>query len=217
MFIGHFAVGLAAKPLAPRASLPVLLAAPQVLDVVWPVLVTAGVEHVRIVPGITAASPLALDDMPYSHSLVMAAVWATVFTIGYVAWTRDRRGAPVMAALVLSHWVLDWIAHRPDMQLAPGVETRLGLGLWNSVPGTLFVETAMFVGGALLYTRSTRARDRIGGAGFWILIAALTAMYFGAVLGPPPPSVAAMMVLSFASIGVLGVAWWIDRHREPRA
>ncbi len=216
MFIGHFAVGLAARPLAPRASLPVLLAAPMALDIAWPILVTTGIEQVRIVPGITAASPLALDYMPYSHSLVMALAWAALFAIGYVVWTGDRRGAPVLGALVVSHWVLDWIAHRPDMQLAPGVETKVGLGLWDSVPGTLIVETAMFVGGALVYARATRARDRIGGAGFWILIAALTAMYFGAVLGPPPPSVGAMMGISFASMAILGVAWWIGRHRENR-
>lgn len=75
MFIGHFALGFAAKKVEPRLSLGVLLAAPQVLDLVWPLFVLAGVERVDVVPGDTAFTPLALVSMPWSHSLPAWGAW----------------------------------------------------------------------------------------------------------------------------------------------
>lgn len=217
MFIGHFAVGLAAKRVAPRASLPVLLAAPQVLDILWPIFVAAGVERVRIVPGAMAASPLVLEYMPYSHSLAAAALWSVVFGAGYFLITRDRRSAGVLALCVMSHWVLDWIAHAPDMPLWSGDGPRYGLGLWTSIPATLIVEGSMFAIGAWLYASSTRARDRIGAVAYWALIGVLAAAYVGAIFGPPPPSVHALIVVSCGAMVVLPWAWWIERHRQTRA
>jgi membrane-bound metal-dependent hydrolase YbcI (DUF457 family) len=216
MFIGHFAVGLAAKRLAPRAALPVLLAAPQVLDIAWPIFVATGVERLRIMKGATAASPLVLEYMPYSHSLVAAALWSIGFGLAYLLFTRDRRAAGVLAACVMSHWVLDWIAHTADMPLLSGDGPRYGLGLWNSIPATLAVEAAMFAAGAWLYARSTHARDRAGAIGYWALIAVLAAAYLGAIFGPPPPDAHAMVVISFGAMIVLPWAWWVDRHRVTR-
>jgi membrane-bound metal-dependent hydrolase YbcI (DUF457 family) len=112
MFIGHFATGLAAKPLAPRASLPTLLMASQAMDLAWPVLVATGVERAHVERGHLAASPLVLEYMPYSHSLVAALGWALLFALGYLALTRDRRGALVSAGLVVAHWFLDWASPR---------------------------------------------------------------------------------------------------------
>jgi len=70
VFIGHFAVGFAAKRLAPRASLGVLMAAPLFADLLWPIFLIAGIETVRIDPGNTVVTPLDLHDFPWSHSLV---------------------------------------------------------------------------------------------------------------------------------------------------
>jgi hypothetical protein len=214
MFIGHFAVGFAAKRAAPRVSLPVLLAAPQFLDILWPIFNAIGVERTRIVPGTTAASPLALDFMPYSHGLVAALAWSVVFGGVYLAVRRDRRAAIVLALCVMSHWLLDWIAHSPDLPILHGDGPRHGLGMWNSIPATIAVEEAMLFGGALLYARATRARDRIGSVALWVLVGALAVMHVGAIVGPPPPSAEAMNALSFALFSLLGVAWWIDRHRD---
>lgn len=216
MFLGHFATGLAARPLAPRMSLPALLVAPQVLDLAWPVFVATGVERAHLERGHLAASPLVLEYMPYSHSLVFALGWALAFALGYLALTRDRRGAVVGAALVVGHWLLDWIAHGPDMQLAPG-GARHGLGLWGSVPATLAVELGMFAVGAALYTRATRATGPIGRYGWPALAALLTLGFVAATLGDPPPSMDALL----ASVGgllviVVGAAIAIDRQRPAR-
>ncbi len=217
MFLGHFAVGLAARPLAPRLPLAVLLAAPQALDLVWPVMVGLGLERARIEPGHLEASPLVLEHMPYSHSLVAALGWALLCALGYRLVTRDRRGAVVVAALVLSHWLLDWVSHEPDMPLWPG-SGRYGLGLWYSLPATLATELVMFAAGAWLYTRATVARGPIGRFGWPFLAVLLTAGFLAAVLGDPPPTIRALLIsVAVLIVVVIGAAIAIERQRPARA
>ena len=214
MFIGHFAVGFAAKRAAPRLSLAVLFAAAQFADLLWPVLVALGIEQVRIQPGITAFTPLDFISYPYSHSLLLLCVWGAVFGAICAAVVRDRRVWFVVFALVVSHWVLDWITHRPDMPLYPG-SAKVGLGLWNSIPGTIVVEVAMFILGVWIYARSTRTRDRLGTRAFAAFVGFLLAAY-AANLGPPPPSVAALVWVGIAGAAVFLLwTWWFDRHRNP--
>jgi len=92
----------------------------------------------------------------------------------------------------VSHWVLDVVVHRSDMPLAPGLSTRLGLGLWNSVPGTLAVEFLLYAIGVLAYLKSTVARDHIGSIGLWALLLFLAVVELANVFGPPPPGVLAV-------------------------
>ena len=216
MFIGHFGLAFAAKKVAPRPSLGTLALAAQLVDGVWPVFLLLGWEKVEIVPGITAVTPLLFVSYPYTHSLAAGAVWAMLLAGGYYLLRRDGVGAGWIAALVVSHWILDFISHRPDLPLWPG-GPKVGLGLWNSVPATLAVEFALFAGGIWLYLSATRARDRIG---IWALAAFVTllaVLYLAAVFGPPPPSV--QMLAMSGLLGWLFVVWayWIDRHREPVA
>ena len=216
MFIGHFAAAFAAKRAAPRASLGALFAAAQLPDLLWPLFLLAGWERVRIAPGDTAFTPLAFEHYPWSHSLATVAGWAALFGGGYLLATRDRRGALVVAALVVSHWVLDAVTHRPDLPLTPGGASRVGLGLWNSVPTTIVVEALLFAAGLAVYARRTEARDRVGGAGLWALAGTLLLIYLGNVFGPPPPAVTP---IAWAGLGIwLLVAWgeWVDRHRHRR-
>ena len=58
MFVGHFGLGFAAKQAAPRTSLGTLFLAAQFIDLLWPILLLLGLETVRIVPGLTAATPI---------------------------------------------------------------------------------------------------------------------------------------------------------------
>src|SRR5678816_2504193 len=111
MFIGHLALGLAAKRVDPRVSLALLFAAAQFADLLWPVLLVLGIEQVRIDPGNTAFTPLDFVSYPYSHSLVFLVLWGIVFG-SLCAWSvHDRQVMPIAAVLVVSHWVLDWITH----------------------------------------------------------------------------------------------------------
>jgi membrane-bound metal-dependent hydrolase YbcI (DUF457 family) len=214
VFLGHFAVGLASKRVAPRSNLGALMAAPLFLDLLWPIGILTGIEHVRIVPGDTVVTPLDLHDYPYSHSLLMAVVWSVLFAVGYLALARDRRGTVVVGLGVFSHWILDYVTHRPDMPLYPGSTTYVGLGLWNSLVGTLVIESAMFAIGVWLYVTSTRPRNRVGSIAMWALLGFLVISYVTAVFGPPPPSVQMIGIAGLAGWLFVAWAWWIDRNRE---
>jgi hypothetical protein len=214
MFIGHIALALAAKRATPRVSLATLLLAAQWADVLWPVFLALGIEHVRIQPGNTAFTPLDFVSYPYSHSLVALIGWGVLFGVGYRAVAGGRHTLWLLAALVISHWVLDFVTHRPDMPLYPG-SAKFGLGLWNSVPATLLIEGSMYAAGLTIYLRATRARDRIGRWGFFGLAAVLVVMYLGAAFGPLPPSIDALWVTALIGAAFLTAwAWWTDRHRD---
>ena len=214
MFIGHFALAFAGKRVAPRASLGVLFAGAQLADLLWPVLVALGIEQVRIDPGNTAFTPLDFVAYPYSHSLVCLAVWAAGVGLLYRLRTGDRDAARVLIALVVSHWFLDVLTHRPDMPLYPG-SVKVGLGLWNSVPATLGIELTLYGFGIWAYVRATRARDPVGRWAFWSLVAFLVLVYFSSLFGPPPPSVRALCVTAITGAVLLVCwGWWADRHRE---
>jgi hypothetical protein len=213
MFIGHFGAALAAKRVAPRAPLGWLFAACQLPDLVWPVLVLAGVERVRVAPGDTAFTPLAFEHYPWSHSLLAVLGWAAALAALYAARRRDRPGALVVGGLVASHWVLDWITHRPDLPLVPGGEGRAGLGLWNSVAATLAVETTIFAAGVALYAGATAPRDRIGRLGFAALVGFLVLVHAANAFGPPPPSARAVAVAALSIWLLVLWAGWVDRHR----
>jgi hypothetical protein len=214
VFIGHFGVAMAAKKVAPRPSLGTLVLAAQLADGIWPIFLLLGWEQVAIVPGATVVTPLDFTSYPYTHSLVASCAWAALLSAAYYALRHDIRGAACLGALVVSHWVLDVVAHRPDLPLWPD-GPRFGLGLWYSLPATLAVEFALFGIGAGIYASVTRPLDRWGSALFWAFLIVVVAVYFAAVLGPPPPSVR-MLALS-GLLGWLFVAWgyWIDRHRAP--
>ena len=215
MFIGHYALGFGAKRFVPMVSLGTLFLAVQFADLLWPTFLLLGIERLEIVPGITTVTPLDFVSYPYSHSLVMALLWAVLFGGVYFLGNRKRLyAALILAALVVSHWLLDVATHRPDMPLSIGGDARIGLGLWNSLPATIVVEMGMFILGIYLYVKSTKAKDRIGQYAFWGLAVFLTIVYFGNLFGPLPPSPAAV---GWSAQGLwLVVLWgyWIDQHRS---
>ena len=214
MFIGHYAVALAAKRAAPRTSLGTLFLAVQLADMLWPVLLILGWEQAHFVPGPNPFLTLWLDSIPISHSLLTLIAWGVLFAAVYRMRTGYAKGAIVVALAVVSHWVLDVVTHRPDMPLYPG-GPKLGLGLWNSVAGTIVVESLLFVAGVWLYTRTTRARDAIGRWGWWGLVVLLAALYAVSANGAPPPSVPAMVTVGLGLEAVTVTwAWWADRHRD---
>lgn len=214
MFVGHVAIALAAKRVAPRTNLGLLTLGAQWADTLWPILVLFGVERVEIRPGVTVMTPLDFVSYPWSHSLVMLVVWGALASIAYHRG-GGRRAAIVLGATVVSHWVLDVVTHRPDMPLVPFGGPRLGLGLWNHPVAELLLEGTMYAGGAWLYFRSTRSRDAIGRWAVPALLLSLGAIWLAASFGPPPPSSDAVAWSGMIGWLFFAWAWWGDAHREP--
>lgn len=215
MFIGHFAVGFAAKKFAPKPSLGTYFMAVGFLDLLWPLFLLLNLEHVHIAPGITVVTPFDFYDYPISHSLVASIVWTLMVGGVYFSFKRDIRTSVVLGGAVFSHWILDFITHRPDMPISFGSTTYVGLGLWNSLPATIIVEGGMFIVGGMLYLRATTPRDRIGVYAFWSFIVFLVVMYLSNIFGPPPPNESLIAIGSNAAWIFVLWAWWVDKHRQP--
>lgn len=215
MFVGHLAVALAAKRAAPRAPLGALVAGAFGLDLIWPVLLLVGLERVRIVPGYTAFTPLAFDHYPWSHSLSMALIWGVVIGRLSALVLKNARAGLLIGLAVVSHWVLDFVTHVPDLPLWPG-GPAVGLGLWNSIVGTLVVEGALFAGAIALYLRATKPRTAAGTWGLWALIGFTAAIWISGPWAPPPPSVTALAGVALAMWLFPLWAAWIERNRAMR-
>lgn len=209
MFVGHYGAAFAAKAVDRSIPLWQLFIAVQLVDVGWAALVLLGVEKLRIVPGITRSSPLDLYYMPYTHSLVAAIVWSLGAALLYRAVrgaTARPRAMVVVGAAVLSHWVLDWVVHRPDLPLFDDA-AKVGLGLWNRPVPAFVLEVGLLLGAAVLWVRA-RPSSR-GRRGAWMLTAVLVAVQVVFLLGPPPPSGAAVAIT--ALVAYLAFAWGAAR------
>jgi len=213
MFIGHFGVAFAAKRLAPRTSLGTLFFAAQFLDLTWPIFLLSGLEHVRIVPGITKMSPFDFYDYPITHSLVTALGWSLAVGSAYYVLRRSVRAAATVGMAVLSHWVLDFLVHRPDLPLWPG-GPKVGLALWNFWVLATVLEISIFVGGIWIYLNATRTRDGVSRYGFWIMAASLFVGWVASLVAGAPPSERAMAWGALSMWIFVPWAWWVDRHRE---
>lgn len=218
MFIGHYGPALAAPALVRNVPLWVLFFAVQFIDVVWSVLVLAGIEHVRIVPGFTAMSPLDLHHMPYTHSLPGALALSALLGAAYWLFARRRRlaGGLLVAAASFSHWLLDLIVHAPDLLLWPG-GPMAGFGLWDNLPLALGLEAALVIAGLAVYMRVTRARGIAGRLSPFVLVTLLLALEAVHLLGEPPASAEELALTSLAVFLVLtALAAVADRTREPK-
>ncbi len=216
MFLGHFAVSLGAKKAAPPVSLGTLFIAAQFVDLIWPLFLLLGIEHARIDLGNTAVTPLDFYDYPFTHSLAGAILWSCTLGLLHYAVKRNVRNAVIVGAAVSSHWVLDFLTHRPDLPLWFSGGPHIGLGLWNSLAGTVVVEAGLFVLGLYLYVMTTKAKDKIGSVGFWSLVGFLGLIYTGNLAGPPPPDMSSIAVVGNAMWLLVLWAYWVDRHRTLR-
>jgi membrane-bound metal-dependent hydrolase YbcI (DUF457 family) len=188
------------------------------VDVLWAVLVLLGVEKVRIVPGITASNPLDLYYMPYTHSLVAATFWsvAAAFVVWLLPRVATRSAAVWIGVAVFSHWILDFIVHRPDLPLYDDT-LKIGLGVWNYPVVALFLEAALLFGGMILYLRLTAPINAIGRVGppvFGVVMLAIQSYIF---FGPPPVSPAAAAITALVLyVAFALLAAWLARQRVGR-
>lgn len=213
MFIGHFGIGLAAKKVDNKPSLGTLFLASQFIDLLWPVLLLVGLEHVIIEPGNTAFTPLNFVDYPISHGFFGVLIWSILFGLVYYIIKRNVKSSLVLGALVMSHWILDLITHRPDLPLFPWSDAKVGLGLWNSVVLTIIVEGLIFIGGAYLYMKTTRAENKKGSIGLWSLLIFLIIIYVSNIFGPPPPAEGPIAIVGMSQWLLIAWAYWIDKNR----
>lgn len=183
MFVGHYAAAFAAKAIEPKAPLWALAAGCQLIDIGWGALIIAGVERAHVDPTL-AGYPGVLEYMPYTHSLPAAVLWALVAALLARLALRTSWGASALiGAVVFSHWPLDLIVHRPDLELWFGGE-KVGFGLWNQPVLEQAVEMGLLALGGAMWSAS-RVRE---GRTAWpalVLIGLYALLQIAAMLSPP--------------------------------
>jgi hypothetical protein len=215
VFIGHYAVGFAAKRAAPKASLGWLIGGAVFLDLLWPIFLLLGWERVRPIRGETPFLNLDFVAYPISHSLVTAVAWALLAGGVFWIWKRNRTVAFWIGVCVLSHWILDFVTHLPDLPLWPG-GPKVGLGLWSLTSATIAVEVLMFAAGLWIYSKTTAPRDGVGLWGYVGFVAFTLAIYAASLAGPPPPNARAIAWTALSAWIMPVWAGWFDRHRQVR-
>jgi len=208
MFIGHYGLALAAKKIDKLPSLAILFIAVQLLDLLWPIFVLLGIESFEIEPGNTILTPLNFTYYPYSHSLLMSVFWAALFAIIYYVFTKNKKSSFLIGILVISHWVLDFITHRPDLPLSPFNDLKVGLGLWNMPIIEIILETGLFLTGVYLYFKTVNPNRKIA---FWSLVIFFLAIHFMNIFGPPPPTINAVAWSANLMWIFVYWAWWIEK------
>jgi hypothetical protein len=143
--LAHFGLGFAAKRLAPKVPVVVLLLAAIGIDLLWAVFFLTGIERMGYVP--------------WSHGLFMAGVWSIAAAVIAMLISRDKRVSILIGLLFFSHWVLDFISHplyftgdpKPDLPLFFDGSPKVGLGLYSTMAGAIITDIGVFILGLALY------------------------------------------------------------------
>jgi len=218
MFIGHYAPAFAAatSPKSPR--LGALFVAAQLVDIAFFSFLILGVEKMRMLPGATVMNGMDLYDMPWTHSLAGATGWGVLFAIAVKALRGSWTAGLIGGAVVVSHWAIDLLVHRPDLTLA-GSPPKLGLGLWNYPWIEIPLELAFAFGGLWFFVSRTRATGAAGKWSPWALAAGMAVLQAvnwttpqPSEAGPPPASTGWLGLFAYAVLAIL--AWWVARTRR---
>lgn len=207
MFIGHFAMGLAAKKADPKINLGFLFIGCQLLDLIWPVLVLAGIETVSVDYSATQVTPFNFSHYPYSHSLVATLIYSLIGALIFSKLFKSIKSGIVFGLIIASHWLLDFITHRPDLPLLND-SYKVGLSLWNSLTGTLVIEILLFIIGVALYLQAVAFNAKKKKIIFWSMIVFLLLMYFGNIAGPKPPIEAPSGLIAGPALAMWLIVLW---------
>ena len=217
MFAGHYGIAFALKRAEPRVSLGTLFLAVQLVDILWGGTLLLGWEHARVVPGYLAASPMEFLDYPITHSLLAGLAWGAAMALVYYSLpttnvSHHGRAAAIVGLAVFSHWPLDVVVHGPDLPLAGNASTKLGLGLWRSVPLTIGVELVIVAIGVALYVTRHSRKHPVRLVRLAITLAVLLAVYLASFLGTPPTDMRLIAIGALAlGLVMAALGWWTDR------
>lgn len=189
MGVGHVAVAIGAAKAAPRVNAGWLVFAALLADFLLGIFACFGLEHATVPPDF-ASRHYFLFTFPYSHGLLSLILWGVLLGL-LISWpygSARQRVFLVIAALVLSHFVLDALVHVAGLPLAGESSPKIGLGLYRNLPLELTLETVMTLVGAALFWKAAAgsAISRYGVILVTLIVLALTWTQLGLVIPPPP-------------------------------
>jgi hypothetical protein len=210
MFVGHYAAALAAKAAEPKAPLWSLVAACQLVDIGWSAFIIAGLEHADVDPNLPG-STLVLHDMPWTHSLLAALAWSLgALLLAKLVLRTPWRASTVIGLTVASHWLLDFLVHRPDLALWPG-GPKVGLGWWNYPAPEQALEIGLLAVCGAMWVASRKPLERKAwpAVAFIAFLVALQILAMlspaGAAPGPLPAEAGATILAVYLAVIALAI------------
>lgn len=219
MLIGHYGPAFMIKAADKRIPLWMLFLAVQLPDIIWGAFILMGIERARIDPSLPS-NPLELYYMPYSHGLVSTILYSSA-VVGLLMLVPCIRRCKAIAwwcgAAVFSHWLLDFLSHRPDLPVWNDASLKVGLGLWNHPVWAVVVEAGIFLAGAIWYAVAVGGFRRRAAWVFWIFVtvSAVASCLRGDAMtftSPDPIAIAALLYYGVAAL----VIHYVERNeRRP--
>jgi hypothetical protein len=160
--LGHIGFGFAAKQIAPKVHLLVLLFATELIDILWGIFYFTGIDR----------NGVGIYSSHWSHSLFMSVIWSLLAAVIVARIYHDHHSGIVVGLLVFSHWVIDFITHPmgaifggkplpPDLPLFLGGSSRVGLGLYNhSFTIAIVTDLGMLIIGIVIYVLTSHRAPR---------------------------------------------------------
>jgi uncharacterized membrane protein len=148
-------------------------------------------------------------------TLLWAAIIALVFLITPVKSSLSKsKIALVMSTAVISHFLLDFIVHNPDLDILGNGAYKIGLGLWNYTYISYAVESILLLAGLGVYLKSTKSSTLARKYGMPLLIIILLIVGAVATFMPAPSSMlSGTIMLVTIYLVAIAAAFWLDRKR----
>ena len=216
MLIGHYGPAFMIKAIDKKVPLWMLFIAVQVPDIIWGTLILLGIEKANINP-LQASNPLDLYYMPYSHGLLSTVIYSLVI-VGLLMLIPYFRRKPSIAwwlgAAIFSHWLLDFLSHRPDLPIY-GNSMKIGLGLWNHPTWAVIVELGIFLVGAIWYAIAVRGFKGWSNWLFWgfVVVSILASTLRGDAMSPASASTIAISALLFYAAATV-IIYYVEKHEK---
>jgi hypothetical protein len=216
MGVGHAAVALGAAKAAPRLNVGWLVFAAFLADFLLGIFAAMGLEQAHVPPDYASRHYLTFT-FPYSHGLVPLMAWGVIFglLISRLQRTDRQRVFIVVAAVVLSHFLLDGLVHVAGLPVAGENSAKFGLGLWKHMPLELSLETLMTAVAVAMYLKLAGAAA--GKASRWgipIFMALLCALTWTQLLITTPPQPAQLIpTWIVAPVVFAAIPYVLDRKR----
>ena len=216
MLIGHYGPAFMIKAIDKKVPLWMLFIAVQVPDIIWGILILLGVEKSSINDELSS-NPLVLSYMPYSHGMLSTIIYSLIIVgilLLFPYFKHNKKTAWWLGAAVFSHWILDFISHRPDLPII-GNSMKVGLGLWNYPTLATIIEIGIFLGGAIWYAISVKGFKKWATWLFWgfVIIAIFASSFRGDAMGPNSVTSVALSALSFYAISTI-IIYLVEKNEK---
>jgi hypothetical protein len=212
MFIGHYGAAFLLKKKYNKVPLWTLFISVLFVDILTFIFLLFGLEKMNYNPSNNPFLRTTYEYYPFTHSLLGTIVISLVVFFIFSQF-KDRTWGLALSLGVLSHWLIDFIVHIPDLALINN-NFKVGLGLWNFPWIAFLIEVAFFVGSGYYLFRNSKNFKKS------LIIICLGVLLFTPTMFSPDQEVPiiAMVITSLISYFIFTcLAYWVEKKKSKNS